>query len=151
MFKRLDLFLTLALMLWCFPAMADVAAENNAPHVRIVAFGDSLVAGYGLNPSQSFPAQLQKALSARHNDIKVINAGVSGDTTAGGLQRFDWVVRDDTDAVILELGANDTLRGIDPNVTRKNLDEILRRLNERKIPVLIAGMRAARKLGAKTH
>ena len=108
--------------------------------VNIVAFGDSLTAGYGLAANEAFPAQLQRALIAKGLTVNVVNAGVSGDTTAGGLARLDWSVPDGTDAVILELGANDALRGFDPAVTRKALDTMLRRLQERKIPVLLCGM-----------
>ncbi len=130
--------------------IAVAQADSESPNIRLVVFGDSLVAGYGLKPSDAFPAQLQKSLqSGQYKNVKVVNAGVSGDTTAGGLQRFDWVVTKDTDAVILELGANDTLRGIDPKVTRRNLDRILKKLQERNIPVLLAGMRAARNWSTK--
>jgi acyl-CoA thioesterase I len=117
--------------------------------VNIVAFGDSLTAGYGLAANEAFPAQLQRALSAKGLAVNVVNAGVSGDTAAGGLARLDWSVPDGTDAVILELGANDALRGFDPAVTRKALDTMLRRLQERKISVLLCGMVAPPNLGAE--
>ena len=117
--------------------------------VNIVAFGDSLTAGYGLAANESFPAQLQRALDAKGVTVKVVNAGVSGDTAAGGLARLDWSVPDGTDAVILELGANDALRGFDPVVTRKALDMMLRRLQERKISVLLCGMVAPPNLGTE--
>jgi len=117
--------------------------------VNIVAFGDSLTAGYGLAANEAFPAQLQRALVAKGLAVNVVNAGVSGDTTAGGLARLDWSVPDGTDAVILELGANDALRGFDPAVTRKALDTMLRRLQERKIPVLLCGMVAPPNMGAE--
>jgi acyl-CoA thioesterase-1 len=116
-------------------------AEAAKP-LRIVAFGDSLTSGYGLRSNQSFPAQLQKALKARGHDVVVTNAGVAGDTTAGGLERLGWAVPDGTDAVIVELGANDALRGIDPKVTHANLEKIIAALNERRIPTLLAGMRS---------
>jgi acyl-CoA thioesterase-1 len=115
--------------------------------IRIVAFGDSLTAGYGLKPGEAFPAQLEKALRDKGHAVEVINAGVSGDTTAAGLQRFDWAFPEDADAAIVELGANDALRGIKPAETRQNLDEILTRLKARGIPVLIAGMKAPRNWG----
>lgn len=121
--------------------IASAAAESAKP-VRIVAFGDSLTSGYGLRQSQAFPVQLQKALRARGHNVSVSNAGVAGDTTAAGLARFDWAIGDDVDAVILELGANDALRGIDPKVTRENLQKILALLNKRGIPVLLTGMRS---------
>ncbi len=126
-------------------AHAQGGADNNP--VRIVAFGDSLTAGYGLQPDQSFPAQLQKALRAKGIAVEVMNAGVSGDTTAAGLQRFDWAVPDKVDAAILALGANDALRGIDPAQSRRNLDEILKRLKARGAEVLLAGMMAPRNWG----
>jgi acyl-CoA thioesterase I len=117
--------------------------------VNIVAFGDSLTAGYGLAANEAFPAQLQRALDAKGFAVKVMNAGVSGDTTVGGLSRLDWSAPDGTDAVILELGANDALRGFDPAITRKALDTMLHRFQERKIPVLLCGMVAPPNLGAE--
>src|SRR6266481_3625578 len=118
--------------------------------VNIVAFGDSLTAGYGLAASEAFPAQLQRALTAKGLTVNVVNAGVSGDTAAGGLARLDWSVPDGTVVVILELGANDALRGFDPAVTRKALDTMLRRLQERKISVLLCGMVAPPNIAAET-
>jgi acyl-CoA thioesterase-1 len=115
--------------------------------VTIVALGDSLTAGFGLPASAAFPAKLEAALKAKGHAVEVINAGVSGDTASGGLARLDWSVPEGTDAVILELGANDMLRGVDPDVTRRALDETVRRLTERRIPVLLAGMRAIPNLG----
>ena len=119
-----------------------------ADPVRIVGLGDSLMAGYGLDTGQSFPEKLQKALVTNGHDVVIENAGVSGDTSSGGLSRLDWSVPDGTDLVILELGANDMLRGIAPDLTRKNLDAMLARLKERGISVMLAGMRAAPNLGA---
>ena len=123
-------------------SVGQALARNESQTVRIVAFGDSLTAGYGLDLSASFPSQLEKALKARGHNVAVGNAGVSGDTTAAGLERFDWAVPDVADAVILELGANDALRGIDPAVARANLDKILSRIKARNIPVIVAGMNA---------
>ena len=125
---------------------AAAAAESHSP-VRIVAFGDSLTAGYMLKPSEAFPVQLQAALAAKGVKAEIQNAGVSGDTTAAGLERFDWAIPDGTEAVILELGANDALRGIGPAIARKNLDEILTRLKARNIEVLLAGMAAPKNWG----
>jgi acyl-CoA thioesterase-1 len=125
---------------------ASPAAAAEGP-VRIVALGDSLTAGYGLPADAAFPARLAKALSAKGLAVEVGNAGVSGDTTSGGLARLDWSVPEGTEAVILELGANDMLRGIDPQVTRKALQDILRRLEQRHIAVLLCGMMAAPNLG----
>lgn len=115
--------------------------------VKIVAFGDSLTAGYMLEPSAAFPVQLGTALKKRGHKVIIENAGVSGDTTAAGLARLDWAITPDTDAVILELGANDALRGVDPRLTRSNLDKILKRLTERGIKVLVAGMIAPKNWG----
>jgi acyl-CoA thioesterase-1 len=123
---------------------ALVAAERP---VKIVALGDSLMAGYQLPESAAFPAQLERALKARGVAAEVVNAGVSGDTSSGGLARLDWSVPQGTDAVILELGANDMLRGIDPKVTRAALDEIIGKLKARGIAVLFCGMRAPPNLG----
>ncbi len=120
-------------------APADALAQPGKP-VQIVAFGDSLSAGYGLKSSQSFPSQLQRQLKKRGHNAVVTNAGVSGDTTAAGLKRLDWAVPDDTDAVIVELGANDALRGIDPKETRANLEQIIAALKKRHIPILLTGM-----------
>lgn len=118
-----------------------------AETVRIVGFGDSLMAGYQLDAGQSFPERLEVTLKARGHDVVITNAGVSGDTTAAGLSRLDWSVPDDTDIVILELGANDMLRGISPDVTEKNLVAMVERLQERGIGVVLAGMVAAPNLG----
>jgi acyl-CoA thioesterase-1 len=127
---------------------APVAAQADTP-LRIVAFGDSLTAGYGLPAQDAFPAKLERALKAKGVKVEIENAGVSGDTSSGGLSRLDWSIPDGTDAVILELGANDMLRGVDPSVTKKSLDAILARLKQRNIVVLLCGMRAAPNLG--TH
>lgn len=121
-------------------------AAGDGP-IRIVALGDSLIAGYGLRAADSFPVRLQNALVAKGLAVEITNAGVSGDTAADGLARLDWSVPEGTDAVILELGANDALRGIDPAATREALAAILRRLRERRIPVLLCGMLAPRNLG----
>jgi acyl-CoA thioesterase-1 len=132
------------LVLWlALPAAAADAGRS----LKIVAFGDSLTAGYRLRPAESFPRQLEHALRARGQAVEVINAGVSGDTTAAGLERLPWAVVDGTDAVILEFGANDALRGLSVTAARDNLDKILAALGERKIPVLLAGMVAPRGLG----
>lgn len=123
-------------------------AGAQAPRtLKLVALGDSLTAGYMLPESAAFPTVLQAALAARGHKVEIANAGVSGDTASGGLARVDWSVPDGTDGVILELGANDMLRGLDPAVTREALEGIVKRLRERKIPVMLAGMYAARNLG----
>ena len=129
--------------------LALPGAPAQAQPVKIVAFGDSLLAGFGLRANESFPAQLENALKKRGHEVEIANAGVSGDTTTGGLARLDWSIQDGTEAVILVLGANDMLRGFEPSLTRKNLDEMIRRLKARKIEVLVGGMRAAPNLGAE--
>jgi acyl-CoA thioesterase-1 len=122
------------------------AAPAAAKPVTIVALGDSLTAGLGLFPGESFPEQLQAALKAKGEDVTVTNAGVSGDTATDGLARLEWSVPADADIVIVELGANDALRGIDPALTRKALAEILQKLDARHQRVLLAGMLAPRNL-----
>jgi len=114
----------------------------SAKPLRIVAFGDSLMAGYGLPLEEGYPAQLEAWLKGRGLDVEVVNASVSGDTTAGGLARIAWTLGEPADAIMIELGANDMLRAIDPAVTRANLDGILKVAAEKGLPVLIAGMRA---------
>jgi acyl-CoA thioesterase-1 len=133
--------LSLALATMVVPARAA-----DSP-VRIVVLGDSLSAGFGLPAQDALPAKLERALKAKGYAVEITNAGVSGDTAAGGLARLDWSVSDGTDAVILELGANDALRGSDPKATRASLDAIIKKLMERKIAVLLAGMLAPRNLG----
>lgn len=124
------------------------ASAHAAPRpVKLVAFGDSLTAGYRLPAEAAFPAVLERMLKAKRRDVQIANAGVSGDTTTGGLDRLDWSVPDGTDGVILELGANDMLRGTDPAVAKRNLAAMLDALKARHIPVLLAGMQAAPNLG----
>jgi acyl-CoA thioesterase-1 len=129
-------------------AMSGRRALAQAPReVRILALGDSLTAGYGLARPEGFVAQLQAALRAKGVPATVIDAGVSGDTTAGGRARLDWALADRPDAAIVALGGNDLLRGLDPAGTYANLNDILTRLKARNIPVLLAGMLAPRNLG----
>ncbi|NVN85820.1 MAG: arylesterase [Rhodopseudomonas sp.] len=130
------------------PAVADSAAAAPTRPIKLVVLGDSLSAGYGLPAAAAFPVRLQKALKSNGRETEIINAGVSGDTASGGLGRLDWSVPADTEAVILELGANDALRGTDPKVTRAALDEILKRLKSRNIKVLLCGMLAPPNYGA---
>ena len=141
------MLLVFAAALVIAPAVAQTTSLGGP--LKIVAFGDSLTAGYGLPTQDAFPARLERALKAKGVNVEIENAGVSGDTASGGLSRIDWSIPDGTDAVILELGANDMLRGIDPKVTRDALDSILAKLKERKIAVLLCGMRAAPNLGAE--
>jgi acyl-CoA thioesterase I len=128
-------------------SLASLSPARAEDPVRIVALGDSLTAGYGLPASAAFPVRLQKALAGKGVAVEISNAGVSGDTTSDGLSRLDWSVPEGTEAVILELGANDMLRGLDPQVTRNAMQEILRRLRERRIAVLVCGMIATANLG----
>jgi acyl-CoA thioesterase-1 len=136
------------LLVLCVAAMAVPAQADEKP-VKIVVLGDSLSAGYGLPAEAAFPARLAAALKAKGvNGVTIANAGVSGDTASGGRDRLDWSVADGTDAVIVELGANDALRGLDPKLTEKALDTILTRLKDRRMAVLLAGMKAPRNMGA---
>jgi len=137
----LALFAALVLM------ESSARASPDQRPLNLVAFGDSLTAGYRLPADAAFPAVLERTLRAKGYAVRVANAGVSGDTTTGGLDRLEWSVPDGTDGVILELGANDMLRGTDPGVTKKALDTIVSRLKARGIPVLMAGMRASTNLG----
>lgn len=142
MIQRL-LFAAVAIVTMHAASLAPVRADT----IRIVALGDSLTAGYGLAPGLGFTAKLEASLKRKGLDVEVVDAGVSGDTASAGADRLDWAVGEGVDGVIVELGANDALRGIDPAVTRKALDRILARLKERGIPVLLAGMHAPRNLG----
>jgi acyl-CoA thioesterase-1 len=125
-----------------------LAPSRAAEPVKIVVLGDSLTAGYGLPGAEAFPTKLQAALNAKGIAVTVANAGVSGDTASGGLERLDWSVPADAGAVIVELGANDALRGLDPKLTEKALDAILTKLAARHLPVLLAGMKAPPNMGA---
>ncbi|RMD65309.1 MAG: arylesterase [Alphaproteobacteria bacterium] len=124
------------------------AAQDSGTPLTLLAFGDSLIHGYGLRAGETFPERLEAALRAKGYNVRVVNGGNSGDTTAAGLARLDWMLAEKPDMVLLELGANDALRGLDPDRTYANLDAILRRLKVAGIPVLLAGMKAPRNLGA---
>ncbi|WP_108682635.1 arylesterase [Methyloceanibacter sp. wino2] len=126
-----------------------LAAKGHADQDEavILAFGDSLTSGYGLPNDQAFPSQLESALRERGHKVRVVNAGVSGDTTQAALRRLDWALDGDTDAVIVELGGNDALQGLPPDATEAALAEILEKLQEKNLPVLLAGMEAPRNLG----
>ena len=132
---------------------APATPVTNATPVRglpkIVALGDSLTAGYGLSLHESYPSLLQEQLKRDGFEYEVVNAGVSGDTTAGGLRRLDWALEGDVRFVILELGANDILRGLPTSETRKNLSQIIERARERGAQVLLAGMLAPTNSGAE--
>jgi acyl-CoA thioesterase-1 len=129
-------------------AILGLTAAAPAPKVVLV-LGDSVAAGYGIDPSQAFPARIQEKIDARGWDFKVVNAGQSGDTTAGGLSRLDWLLRNRVDVLVLELGANDGLRGVPPDVTKKNLQAIIDRTRGKypKAKVVIAGMKIPPNMG----
>jgi acyl-CoA thioesterase I len=131
------------------PAFAQTPAAASDRPVKMVVLGDSLSAGLGLPATSAFPVRLQKALADKGIKVDMTNAGVSGDTSSGGRDRLDWSVPEGTEAVIVELGANDALRGIDPAVTRAALTEILTRLKARKIAVLLSGMLAPPNYGTE--
>lgn len=147
-----QLFLILALcMLLASSASQSNAAPLSEPHSKgtIVAVGDSLTAGLGVNEGEAYPAQLEKKLRSAGYDWKVINAGISGETSSGTLSRINWVMKLKPDIVILETGANDGLRGIDPAETRKNIDETIRILKQKNVIVVLAGMQMVRNLGRR--
>ncbi|PZR91879.1 MAG: arylesterase [Stutzerimonas stutzeri] len=140
-----------AVMLLVFASLGSISMNSPAfaqsKPLKLVALGDSLTAGYNLPASAAFPTVLEKMLRDKGISVEIANAGVSGDTSQGGLERLDWSVPDGTDGVILELGANDALRGVDPALTETSLDAIVTRLKARGIPVLLAGMYAPRSNG----
>ena len=144
--KRARLVQLFAAAACCLMALAAAAAPAERP-VKIVALGDSLTAGYQVPAGAAFPTRLEKALQAKGLKVEIANAGVSGDTASGGLARLAWSVPDGTDAVIVELGANDMLRGIEPKVTRAAIEGILSQLQQRGIEVLLCGMLAAPNFG----
>ena len=123
-------------------------AEGGETPLILIAFGDSLTAGYQLPASAAFPAQLEVALRAKGYKVQVVNAGVSGDTTANALERLDWVLQTPADGVILELGANDALRGLDPKIPRANIDKLIGQFKTKGLDILLAGMRAPTNWGA---
>ena len=147
------ILMVMTILSWLMLPAAALAQQTTTPPeagetLQIVAFGDSLSAGYGVGPGESFPEQLQAALRDAGHDVSVANAGVSGDTTSGGLARLEWSVPQEADLVIVELGANDALRGISPEITERNLDQILAKLQARDQTALLAGMMAPPNMGA---
>ncbi len=141
----LGLFILLSLSILVSPSLAF--SQNQPAPVKIVVLGDSLSAGLGLGPGEAFPEQLAQLLQKKNFRIEMVNAGVSGDTSTGGLARLDWSIQDGTNIVIVELGANDALRGISPALTRKNIENIITRLQSRSIKVILAGMLAPPNMG----
>ena len=142
-----QLLLTLMLLVSVIPALSLGAdAVDNRP--RIVAFGDSLTAGLGVATEDTYPARLQRRLDEQGLRYRVINAGVSGDTTAGGVRRVEWVLKSHPDMVILELGGNDGLRGLNVQETKANLERIIQRCREASVTVVLAGMKLPPNYGA---
>ena len=127
--------------------LAAPAVHAQTEPVKLAILGDSLAAGYGLAPAQAFPARLQAALKEKGRNVTDINHGVSGDTTAGGVERLDWMLGDKPDIVLVELGGNDALRALDPAATERNLDTIVKKLKEAGVTVWLAGMLAPRNFG----
>jgi acyl-CoA thioesterase I len=128
-------------------AVALSLGSASAKPVTLLALGDSLTAGYGLEAIDAFPAKLEQAIKAKIPDVTIINGGVSGDTAAGGLARLDWALTDEVDGLIVELGANDALRGLDVSQTEAALEAILQKAKTKNLPVLILGMKAPPNLG----
>lgn len=142
------MFMHIAVLMLALMTVVDPAWADATKPIKLVVLGDSLSAGLGLPAQDAFPAKLQKALQAKGIAVDMTNAGVSGDTSSGGRDRLDWSVPEGTEGVILELGANDAMRGIDPDLTRAALTDIVRRLNARKIAVMLCGMLAPPNFGA---
>ncbi|TFW57864.1 arylesterase [Bradyrhizobium sp. MOS001] len=147
--RRYGFFMHIAVLMIALMTAVDPAWAEAAKPVKLVVLGDSLSAGLGLPAQDAFPTRLQKALQAKGIAVEMTNAGVSGDTSSGGRERLDWSVPDGTDGVIVELGANDALRGIDPDLTRTALTDIVQRLKARKIAVMLCGMLAPPNYGAE--
>jgi acyl-CoA thioesterase I len=148
---RLCLFATVAIVTFLSPNVrAEPDAKQDGREIVILSFGDSLMAGYQIPIDKAFPAQLQAALRDKGYNVRVINSGVSGDRAADGLARLDWSLSEPIDGAIVEFGANDALRGIDPKVTEPSLDGILKTLKDKRVELLVAGMEAPRNWG-KTY
>ena len=143
--SRIAAFLALILCLAAVSAPANVHAQSEP--IKLAILGDSLAAGYGLTPAQAFPNRLQAALKDKGSNVTVINHGVSGDTTMGGLERIDWMLADKPDIVMVELGGNDMLRALDPAATERNLDAIVDKLKQAGTTVWLVGMMAPRNFG----
>jgi acyl-CoA thioesterase I len=140
---RLFAQMALAVLVACgLSGKGPQVAKAGTPPLKIIAFGDSLTAGAGLRAGEAFPAVLEEVLRKEGYNVTIVNAGVSGETAPGGLTRLEWTIGDGASGAILELGANDMLRGMNPEVTKAALDEILARFSARGIKVLIAGMKA---------
>lgn len=138
---------SLLVLLFCLTVSAHAQTTPSKDPVKIAMLGDSLTAGYGVHPNEAIPAQLEAALKAEGRNVTILNHGVSGDTTAGGLDRVDWMLGDKPDIVFVELGANDALRGIDPAITERNLTAIIEKLKKAGVTIWLAGMLAPRNYG----
>lgn len=147
-FSGLALTLRRTIVASFFMVAIGLPMAASAAPVKLMVLGDSLVAGHGLPQGDAFPDVLEMALVDNGYDVVLLNAGVSGDTSAGGLARLDWSLSDNPDAMIIVLGGNDLLRGLEPAATRENIAAIVAKLHARKIPVMLAGMQAPRNLGA---
>jgi acyl-CoA thioesterase-1 len=145
--SRIAALVALVLCLATATAAHAQTGQTGAEPVKLAILGDSLAAGYGLAPAQAFPARLQAALKDKGRNVTVINHGVSGDTTAGGLERIDWMMADKPDIVLVELGGNDMLRALDPAATERNLDAIIDKLKQTGVTVWLVGMLAPRNFG----
>jgi acyl-CoA thioesterase I len=145
--SRIAALVALVLCLAAATAAHAQTGQTGAEPVKLAILGDSLAAGYGLAPAQAFPARLQAALKDKGRNVSVINHGVSGDTTAGGLERIDWMMADKPDIVLVELGGNDMLRALDPAATERNLDAIIDKLKQTGVTVWLVGMLAPRNFG----
>ncbi|MFO7982464.1 MAG: arylesterase [Desulfuromonadales bacterium] len=145
------IIITLVAAVFLFSGGAAAAKQSDGSAIRVAVLGDSLGAGRGLPAAKAFPVRLGVALSEQGYDVDVLDMSVSGDTTAGGLARLEWLLEAQPDLVIVELGGNDALRGLDPDRTRSNLDAILSRLKKADVTVLLAGMRAPRNLGSEYY
>ena len=146
--RRYGFFMHIAVLMLALMTVANPAWAETTRPIKLVVLGDSLSAGLGLPAQDAFPAKLQKALQTKGIAVEMINAGVSGDTSSGGRDRLDWSVPDGTEGVIVELGANDAMRGLDPDLTRAALTDIVGRLKARKIAVMLCGMLAPPNFGA---
>ena len=145
---RLLVFATAAIVtFYAANAPAHAEAVQEKQEIVILSFGDSLMAGYQIPIDKAFPAQLEEALREKGYSVRVVNSGVSGDTAAEGLARLDWSLNEKVDGAIVEFGANDALRGIEPKITEPSLDEILKTLKDKRIELLVAGMEAPRNWG----
>lgn len=141
------MFITLSAVTGCSQEQTEKPESTTGPMKKIVAVGDSLTAGYGLDESAGYPALLEKKLQADGYNYQVVNAGVSGETSSGALSRMEWILTLDPDIVILETGANDGLRGIEPQLTEKNIRRILQLLKEKNVVTLLTGMKMVANLG----